>query len=217
MVPTVRTAAVLLLLQLTRESAVHYPGLLNAAGNLCFLNATLQSLASSPLLLTHLSSALSLSSATSPKSLSLPVTSSLLALLTALSTPSRHRTSLKPLELARALAASSESRRALLMSSEQQDAQELLGMIREAVAEEVERALRAQVDEVGFGLEVKAPGKGEAVGDPWRSLVSQRVRCMACGYTRDVRHSIEEQVVLSVPPVVRSLPFLCKVLELTFC
>lgn len=82
-------------------------------------------------------------------------------------------------------------------------------MIREAVGEEVERALKAQVEEVGFGLEVDKGRRGESVGDPWRSLVSQRVRCMACGYTRDVRHSVEEQVVLSVPPVVRSsfLPF----------
>ncbi|GAA5969690.1 hypothetical protein JCM3765_006114 [Sporobolomyces pararoseus] len=120
------------------NSNLQFPGLLNAAGNLCFLNATLQSMASLPSLLIYLDSLLSLSESitTTTTSVSLPVTSSLYTILTALNEPSTRP--LKPLLLATALADSSESRKKLLKSSEQQDAHELWGMIRDAIEEESE-------------------------------------------------------------------------------
>lgn len=138
------------------------------------------------------------------------------------------------------------------MSREQQDAQELLGIVREAVGEEVDRVRKRVwegIEEGGSGLAGvlglvrsggsfagRAFGAGLSVGesrswrgaealeksaeggqvragsrdvlslrkrnvikDPFLHLVSQKVKCMTCSYTRDVRHLGEEQVVLIVP------------------
>lgn len=100
-------------------------------------------MASLPSLLIYLDSLLTLSESISTN-YTLPVTSSLYTTLTALNTPSSSSSSssssrpapLKPLLLATALADSSESRKRLLKSSEQQDAHELWGMIRDAIEEE---------------------------------------------------------------------------------
>ncbi|GAA5896958.1 hypothetical protein JCM6882_007316 [Rhodosporidiobolus microsporus] len=191
----------------------YYPGLLNAAGNLCFLNATLQSMASLPPLLTYLDSLV-----TSALELTVPtpVSESLLDTLEALNTPSTSRPPpLRPLELANALAASSPSRRRLLASSDQQDAHELWGMIRDAVEEEAAKlvAVQERAREAGAGLAEVAKlrdGLGIALGrkkrargrnDPWFFLKSQRIRCMECGYVRDTRHEGEELLMLQVPAV----------------
>ncbi|KAK4052024.1 ubiquitin-specific protease ubp1 [Microbotryomycetes sp. JL201] len=219
-----------------------YPGLLNAAGNLCFLNATLQSLASLPPLVDYL--------AQIPHSITpTPVADTLLMTLDALNFGSTRPSPLRPVQLATALANSSKQRRRLLSSSEQQDAHELCTMIREAVDEEVARVehARAKVSNDGLAQIVHLLGdkclpetpeidsidssratdkdceatvsaigseysehtfkresihfKTARVRNPWRLLTSQRIKCMTCGYTRDVRHIEDEQVPLQVPPV----------------
>lgn len=163
---------------------------------------------------------------------STPVAYALLVTLDALNTPSfRSRPSpLRPSALATALANSSPSRKRLLGSSEQQDAQELWLMIKEAVEEE---ALREEKRRLADAARRMKRGLGEVLDlnivsepasewgstrtgktrswrrrvagprDPWTLLTSQRVRCMTCGYTREVTLSTDSQVPLSVPPVVR--------------
>ncbi|GAA6048093.1 hypothetical protein JCM3770_000188 [Rhodotorula araucariae] len=191
----------------------YFPGLLNAAGNLCFLNATLQSMASLPPLLAYLNR---LVTTALDLSVSLPVSEALLDTLEALNTPSSSRPQpLRPVGLASALAASSPTRHRLLASSEQQDAHELWGMIRDAVEEEAGRLANAQEREAarGAGLAEAATlraGLGVALGkgrskkvatDPWFWLQSQRVRCMECGYVRDTRHEPAELLMLQVPAI----------------
>ncbi|GAA5932160.1 hypothetical protein JCM3775_004254 [Rhodotorula graminis] len=191
----------------------HFPGLLNAAGNLCFLNATLQSMASLPALLAYLDQ---LVTSADELDLSLPVTSSLLATLDALNTPSPSRPQpLRPVELASALADSSPTRRRLLATSEQQDAHELWLMIRDAVEDESRRLVVAQERAAarGTGLAEAATlraGLGIALGkrrsrrpetDPWFWLQSQRIKCFECGYVRDTRHVEAELLMLNVPLV----------------
>ncbi|GAA5901785.1 ubiquitin carboxyl-terminal hydrolase [Sporobolomyces salmoneus] len=208
---------------------LHFPGLLNAAGNLCFLNATLQSMASLPSLITYLDSLLTLSESFSSP-FALPITSALYSTLTALNTPSTSSRPppLRPLLLASALADSSESRRRLLGSSEQQDAHELWGMIRDAVEEEsiklsrfyqyeqhlklgsgLNEVITLKKDGFELGIEGIQGGKGKKrremtmtmKNDPWFWLRSQRIKCMNCGYVRDTRHEGEELLMLNVPPV----------------
>ncbi|GAA5846588.1 hypothetical protein JCM9279_006754 [Rhodotorula babjevae] len=191
----------------------YFPGLLNAAGNLCFLNATLQSMASLPPLLTYLDQ---LVTSADDLDVSLPVSNALLATLDALNTPSSSRPQpLRPVELATALADSSPTRRRLLATSEQQDAHELWGMIRDAVEDESRRLVAAQERAAarGTGLAEAAAlhaGLGIALGkrrsrraetDPWFWLQSQRVKCMECGYVRDTRHVESELLMLQVPLV----------------
>ena len=185
-------------------------------------------MASLPSLIAYLEALPSLSSHPFLRPPSTPVARALLATLSALNTPSSRPSPLRPVELASALANSSEQRSRLLASSEQQDAHELWVMLREAVEEEVAKvqayytALNA-----GEGLAdvLTLTGKGEekeekvaaeegdeewnwkAPKDPHLLLTSQRVKCMTCGYTRDVRHMSDQQIPLSVPAVVSLLAF----------
>lgn len=180
------------------------------------LTLSAQSLASLPSLLEYLDQLVS--SATS-LDIPTPVSDSLLDTLEALNTPSTSRPApLRPLELANALAASSPSRRRLLASSDQQDAHELWGMIRDAVEEEAGKVLSAQeraeaagsgLKEVaklksGLGITVSKKRSRRGATDPWFWLRSQRIKCMQCGYVRDTRHEGEELLMLQVPAVVRA-------------
>ncbi|BGP53319.1 ubiquitin-specific protease ubp1 [Rhodotorula sphaerocarpa] len=204
------------------EGGRHYPGLLNAAGNLCFLNATLQSMASLPPLLAYLDD---LVSRAEDLDLDTPVALTLINTLEALNTPSTSRPApLRPVELANALVDSSPTRRRLLANSDQQDAHELWVMMRDAVEEEAARVSAAQQRlatrgsglrevprlQAGVGLGVGVGGaaaggastaRKKTATDPFFWLRSQRVRCMECGYVRDTRHEEEELLMLSVPPV----------------
>ncbi|KAI5479744.1 ubiquitin carboxyl-terminal hydrolase 16 [Pseudohyphozyma bogoriensis] len=197
------------------RQVVYYPGLLNAAGNLCFLNATLQSLASLPPLLSYLHSLPTL-----------PVSSSLLAVLAQLNAPSiSPPVPLRPIALARALAESNPTRRRLLASGEQQDAHELWIMIREAIEEEVAKFAKTVRDGPAgggladlLGLGRARAGKSKAAGsptaripplDPFHQLLAQSITCVMCKYKRDVRHESESQVALIVPPLLS-----CKLVDL---
>jgi len=174
-------------------------------------------MASLPPLLTYLDQ---LVTAADNLDVSLPVSYALLATLDALNTPSSSRPQpLRPVELANALADSSPTRRRLLATSEQQDAHEMWGMIRDAVEDESRRLIVAQERAAarGTGLAEAATlraGLGIALGkrrsrsaetDPWFWLQSQRVKCMECGYVRDTRHVESELLMLQVPLVVRRL------------
>ncbi|GAA5979230.1 hypothetical protein JCM10908_002848 [Rhodotorula pacifica] len=191
----------------------HFPGLLNASGNLCFLNATLQSMASLPALLSYLDE---LVASAEDVDVETPVALSLVNTLEALNTPSTSRPApLRPIELANALVASSPTRRRLLANSDQQDAHELWVMMRDAVEEEAARVLATQerlasrdsgLKEVaklqaGLGLAVGKKVRRKAATDPFFWLRSQRVRCKECGYVRDTRHEAEELLMLIVPPI----------------
>lgn len=184
-----------------------------------------QSMASLPSLISYLQSFSDLVCDSEIRLPPTPVADSLLDTLIALNKPSTSRPSpLRPVALASALANSNNDRRRLLASSEQQDSHELWIMLREAVEEEVgrvDRVLREARDE-GLGEVLQLAGKVDSVDsclpsaaptptptptslpkDPYLFLTSQRVKCMTCGYTRDVRHTSDQQVPLSVPAIVR--------------
>ena len=156
-----------------------------------------------------------------------PVINALISLLRALNTPSTSRRApLRPLELASALAAGNERRRALLYSSDQQDAQEFLVMVLEAISEEAARIVRAAgnteaplkepVTDVarsrGGGLRnLLAPSEGlgaqarkrvRDLRNPFMLLTAQSVTCTMCGWTQALRHTPTDQLNLNVPAIV---------------
>ncbi|KAM0750019.1 cysteine proteinase [Meredithblackwellia eburnea MCA 4105] len=222
------------------EGGNYYPGLLNAAGNLCFLNATLQSIASLPSLLAHLTH---LTTHVPPSHPLPPVTTTLLLTLLTLNRASvRPCAPLRPVELARALveddsgnndSTTGERGRRLLADGEQQDAMELWGVVREAVGEEEERRISRGLGSKSNSGSLASEGSGlgellfgghdddeeeEEEGERWRGrgggrgrrrptttrdpylhLISQRIKCVTCGYTRDVRHTGEGMMSLTVP------------------
>ena len=200
------------------------PGLVNAAGNLCYLNATLQArstpfqsafahrsarqaIASSPPLVAYLA-ALDHGPAT-------PVIAALRQLLQQLNhSPSSRDPPLRPVQLLLALAQSSKSRHQLLASSEQQDAHELFTLIMDALEEEVEKLQLAQRhSDRGFAslldastLSTSRKGKEREIRNPYLHLLAQTVKCFVCGYRRDIRHVPEQLTTLHLPPVVRHTP-----------
>lgn len=165
-------------------------------------------MASTPSLLLYLHRTTSLGLSFSP-TLPTPVATSLLATLTQLNTPTTSPSApLRPIALLQSLAASSPERRRLLASGDQQDAHELWGMIREAVDDELVRLELERTTRSDGGLADLLGGRPRrrraAVKDPFLHLVSQKIRCVACGYTRDVRHTGEVQVPLVVPQIGRA-------------
>lgn len=166
-------------------------------------------MASTPSLCAYLDSLLQSASLSSTPT---PVASALLLTLTSLNTPSARPRSLRPIELAHALAAASDRNRRLMGSADQQDAHELWVMVRESVEDEagrVDAARRAAANTglaglvgAGMGLGVGKMKRKARDNDPYLHLMSQRVKCLVCGYTRDVRHTVEELVGVIVPPVV---------------
>lgn len=186
-------------------------------------------MASLPSLLTYLDQLVSTSL---ELAVPVPVTATLLDTLEALNTPSTSTPApLRPVELASALANSSPSRHRLLASSDQQDAHELWGMIRDAVEEEAGKLIAAQEREAaqgaglaeavmlkaGLSIAVGKRRPRKAVTDPWFWLKSQRIKCMRCGYVRDTRHDGEEILMLQVPLVVCLTFALTVMARLTAC
>lgn len=171
-------------------------------------------MASTPHLLLYLRRIIALSNTLSPPLIT-PVTTTLLQTLTALNTSTTYYPSpLRPVALANALAHSSSLRMELLSSNDQQDSHELWVMIKTAVEEDalkVEQEFKkknegglAEILSIGLGLGVggdKKDGK-KSVRDPFTHLMSQKVTCMICKYTRDVRHIVEDHVGVIVPPLV---------------
>lgn len=190
----------------------YFKGLLNAGGNLCYLNSVLQVRSHSSSsrfsdgtdvetmnIVQSMASTQKLT--TSLASLPLPVSSSLYALLAALNTPSHRQSApLRPIELAKVLAASSKSRARLLASSEQQDAHELWGMIISAVDDEFVQRNGEVAESVGIERD---QGKARAkLRNPYEHLIAQSVECLVCGYTRDIRLVPELLTTLVLPAVV---------------
>lgn len=172
------------------NSKVYLPGLANAgSSNLCFLNAILQALASSPETCDYVRSV-------GLGSMDAPVSTALAALLAALNRPSTYPTVLNPVELARALLQSSKSGRALF-NSEQQDAHELLLGLLEAV--ETESRPSRPIRGFAEPSEIRSTRGYDQMRRPFVSLLAHRTACASCGYCGPISHSPTEHLTLSVP------------------
>ncbi|GAA97534.1 uncharacterized protein L969DRAFT_56103 [Mixia osmundae IAM 14324] len=184
-------------------------GLYNGAGgNACFLNSTLQCLASVSSLPAYLERVCSLGSSLE---MATPVAESLLDIISELNAPSTSQRVLKPVRVARALFESREARRGL-MNNEQQDAQEFLVMLIEAVSDELAACEAAARIDLGLGDVVDSAGLGtllensqsqaRRIRSPFTGLMAHRISCMTCGYTEAVRHGPSDHTTLNVPPRV---------------
>ncbi|EGG02850.1 uncharacterized protein MELLADRAFT_90677 [Melampsora larici-populina 98AG31] len=186
----------------TIKPELHYPGLINSSTNTCFLNAVLQSLASMP----HLTSYLDMihsyqeTKAQEPQT---PVINSLRELLGLLNTPRDFQSVLRPVCVAQALF--KHTNHHSLFNSEQQDAQEFLIIMIDAIESEVQSLMASirlesfrfscEKDQQDIRNQIRFVGRS-----PFRALMVNRIACETCGLTSVFRHSVADHFSLNVPP-----------------
>jgi ubiquitin C-terminal hydrolase len=112
------------------------PGLQNLGGNACFLNSSLQAMASLPSVMPFLKSVHDLSESTDTRA---PVTHALLHLFTELNAASTSQRTLRPVGVVNALYETCPRRSSAILNSDQQDAQEFFLLLLAAVLEELQK------------------------------------------------------------------------------
>ncbi|TFK46934.1 cysteine proteinase [Heliocybe sulcata] len=177
----------------------YYPGLVNISGTYCFMNSTLQAMASLCYLQPHIERIHAKAEALDVPT---PVIDALRDLLYILNNPRSHSTSIRPLDIINALSDHSPGKRnALFSSREHQDAQELFQLLSECIKKEA-----MQVDNEGHrdrGLGGLASMSSDINRDIGKSvfdgLTANRRSCMDCGYTEAVMHFAFDNWQLALP------------------
>ncbi|EMD40387.1 hypothetical protein CERSUDRAFT_80061 [Gelatoporia subvermispora B] len=177
----------------------YYPGLVNLSGTYCFMNSTLQAMASLNYLQPYLDRIHRKAEALDVPT---PIVDTLRDLLHALNMPGSYPHPIKPLKIIQALSDQSQAKHNSLFSSrEHQDAQELFQLLSECIKNEA-----AAVDKEGHrdrGLNGSAPLQGEDNRDVGKSvfdgLTANRRSCVECGYTEAVMHFAFDNWQLAVP------------------
>ncbi|KAJ7509079.1 hypothetical protein B0H11DRAFT_1703283, partial [Mycena galericulata] len=186
------------------EDAI-FPGLVNMSGTHCFMNSTLQALASLSALPPYL---LAIRTRAEAFDVPTPVVDALLDLFAALNTPDPSGGALRATVLVQALCTPIKAS-ALLATHEHQDAQEFFQLLSESVHEERMRVAREGARDRGLGFAVPVPGATEALAkasdedadvgpSPFDGLTATRRACVRCGYTAAIRHFAFDSVQLAL-------------------
>ncbi|KAL4076239.1 hypothetical protein J3A83DRAFT_4089982 [Scleroderma citrinum] len=177
----------------------YYPGLVNISGTYCFMNSTLQAMASLSYLQPYL---VAIHEKAVRLDIPSPIVDALLDLINDLNSPRSSYHSIRPFEIISALSSQSRGRHNSLFSSrEHQDAQELFQLVSECIKKEV-----AAVDREGYrdrGLSGLSQAHVEANKEIGKSvfdgLTANRRSCVECGYTEAVMHFAFDSWQLAIP------------------
>ncbi|KAF8592300.1 cysteine proteinase [Ramaria rubella] len=191
------------------ETARYYPGLVNISGTYCFLNSTLQALASLSYLHPHIEA---IHARAERLDVPTPIIDALRDILTDLNTPSTSPRAMRPIAIINALSAPVPGKRSALFSSrEHQDAQELFQLISESVKNEARAVDEEASRDRGLGDLSRAPseapdaaagGREKDVGKGvFDGLTANRRSCVECGYTEAVMHFSFDNWQLAVPRI----------------
>ncbi|KAG0709925.1 hypothetical protein DFH29DRAFT_792392 [Suillus ampliporus] len=182
----------------------YYPGLVNISGTYCFMNSTMQAMASLSYLQPYLADK-------QAKAIQLdvpsPVVDALLALLQDLNLPRTAYHSIRPLDIITALVNHSPSKHNSLFSSrEHQDAQELFQLVSECIKKEVIAIDNEGHRDRGLGglSQVRNDANREIGKSVFDGLTANRRSCVECGYTEAVMHFAFDSWQLAVPRYVAS-------------
>ncbi|KIJ57176.1 hypothetical protein M422DRAFT_23274 [Sphaerobolus stellatus SS14] len=178
----------------------YYPGLINISGTYCFMNSTVQALASLSYLQPYLEV---IHSRAERFDVPTPVLDALLELLTELNTPIPSSRALRPVALINTLSAPNDKgrRSALFSSREHQDAQELFQLLSETIKNEAKAVDDEASRDPGLG-DLKKEVSPEVIlskGSVFDGLTANRRSCMECGYTEAVMHFAFDNLQLTVP------------------
>ncbi|EPQ58915.1 cysteine proteinase [Gloeophyllum trabeum ATCC 11539] len=177
----------------------YYPGLVNISGTYCFMNSTLQAMASLCYLQPHIERIHAKAEALDVPT---PVLDALRDLLYILNTPRSHPTSIRPVDIINALSNQSRGKHnALFSSREHQDAQELFQLLSECIKKEALEVDKEGHRDRGFAGLANMPSDisrdiGKSVFD---GLTANRRSCMDCGYTEAVMHFAFDNWQLALP------------------
>ncbi|KAF8488997.1 hypothetical protein JB92DRAFT_2798348 [Gautieria morchelliformis] len=198
------------------ERYYYYPGVVNISGTYCFLNSTLQAMASLCYLQPYLDA---VHSRAVRLDVPTPVVDALRDALSDLNTPTPRPRVLRPVSVINALSGPvpGKQRSALFASREHQDAQELFQLVSEAVKNEAravddelsrDRGLgelsRAPSEELDAGATMTAVGRDKDAAAAvakgvFDGLTANRRSCVECGYTEAVMHFAFDNWQLAVP------------------
>ncbi|KAH8982431.1 hypothetical protein EDB92DRAFT_125397 [Lactarius akahatsu] len=187
------------------ESRSFYPGLVNISGTYCFMNSTMQALASLSYLQPHIDAIHTKAEAVD---IATPVVDALRDLLHGLNTPSSHYRTIRPVEMIAALSQPEPGKRIPLFSSrEHQDAQELFQLVSEYVKKEATAVDREGARDLGFAA-ISSLSSAETAAAScdvskgvFDGLTANRRSCCECGYTEAVMHFPFDNWQLTVPRI----------------
>ncbi|KAH9948773.1 hypothetical protein B0H21DRAFT_689520 [Amylocystis lapponica] len=181
------------------RSEGYYPGLINISGTFCFMDSTLQAMASLSYLQPYIETIHSTAEALDVPT---PVIDALRKLLDTLNTPTSSRRSLRPDEIIAALSDHAPGKHTSLFSSrEHQDAQELFQLVSECIKNEAASVDKEGHRDRGLGGLAQVPGyAGRELGKSvFDGLTANRRSCVECGYTEAVMHFAFDNWQLAVP------------------
>ncbi|KAI0065866.1 cysteine proteinase [Artomyces pyxidatus] len=187
-----------------QDDVGYYPGLVNLSGTYCFMNSTMQALASLSYLQPHVDAIHDKAEALDVPT---PVVDALRELLHTLNEPQSYHRAIRPEDMIKALSNPEPGKKSPLFSSrEHQDAQELFQLVTEYIKKEA-----AAVDKEGHrdrGLGALASGSSytgrEVAKGVFDGLTANRRSCVECGYTEAVMHFSFDNWQLSVPRLAAS-------------
>ncbi|KAF6751450.1 hypothetical protein DFP72DRAFT_907057 [Ephemerocybe angulata] len=181
----------------------YYPGLVNISGTYCFMNSTLQALASLSYLQPHIDAIHAKAEALDVPT---PVVDTLKELLHDLNTPRSSYTSLRPVDIIDVLTAQTKGRtNSLFYSREHQDAQELFQVVSECLRNEIAAVDKEGARDRGFGAFAQREETAKEIGKSvFDGLTANRRSCVICGYTEAVMHFSFDSWQLSVPRLASS-------------
>ncbi|KZT06536.1 cysteine proteinase [Laetiporus sulphureus 93-53] len=177
----------------------YYPGLVNISGTYCFMDSTLQAMASLCYLQPEIEEIYAKAVALDVPT---PVIDALRDLLRELNTPAPSSRALRPIEIINALSTQSASKHNSLFSSrEHQDAQELFQLLSECIKNEAAAVNREFHRDRGLGgfSQAGGPASREIGKSVFDGLTANRRSCVECGYTEAVMHFAFDNWQLAVP------------------
>lgn len=177
----------------------YYPGIVNISGTYCFMDSTLQALASLSYLQPYLDAIIDKAVALDVPT---PVVDAVQDILRKLNTPKPQPSALRPVEIIAALTKHNERRQNTLFGTrEHQDAQELFQLVSECIKNEALAVEREGQRDRGFGeLALDAAvAKADLSRTVFDGLTANRRSCMECGYTEAVMHFGFDNWHLAVP------------------
>lgn len=180
----------------------YYPGIVNISGTYCFMDSTLQALASLSYLQPQIDQ---IHRKAEELDVPTPVIDALRDILHTLNTPITSPRAIRPIDMIDALARHSQGKQnALFSSREHQDAQELFQLISECIKSETAAVDKEGLRDRGLGGLTEDLTKSREIGkNVFDGLTANRRSCMQCGYTEAVMHFAFDNWQLSVPRAVR--------------
>ncbi|KAK2465903.1 hypothetical protein APHAL10511_001544 [Amanita phalloides] len=175
----------------------YYPGLVNISGTYCFMNSTLQALASLSYLQPHIDA---VHAKAEERDVPTPVIDTLQTLFRRLNTPRSSYHSIRPVEIIDALTNVEGRTNALFYSREHQDAQELFQLLSECVKNEITAVDKEGKRDRGLGgLSQNLESTMEFSKSVFDGLTANRRSCVTCEYTEAVMHFSLDNLQLSLP------------------